>query len=123
MDNNKIFDINPADFVKLCQKWIDDRLGINTKIIDVRGKSSLADFIVITSGNSVRQVHAISQNIQDSASQMGIEPKSVEGEQESRWVLLDYYDVIIHVFNEEEREFYNLERLWQDDLRPSKQTK
>jgi ribosome-associated protein len=121
MNENKIFEIEPAEFVEYVQKWIDDRLGMDTKVIDVRGRSSLADFIVITSGNNVRQVNAISQNIQDNASKMGIEPKNVEGERESRWILLDYYDVIIHVFSQEEREFYDLERLWQDDMRPSNQ--
>ncbi|MQM72894.1 MAG: ribosome silencing factor [Eubacteriaceae bacterium] len=121
MSENKIFEIEPAEFVEYVQKWIDDRLGMDTKVIDVRGRSSLADFIVITSGNNVRQVNAISQNIQDNASKMGIEPKNVEGERESRWILLDYYDVIIHVFSQEEREFYDLERLWQDDMRPSNQ--
>ncbi|WP_235901547.1 ribosome silencing factor [Pseudoramibacter porci] len=121
MSTNKIFEIEPMEFVEYVQKWIDDRLGIDTKVIDVRGRSSLADFIVITSGSNVRQVNAISQNIQDNASKMGIEPKNVEGERESRWILLDYYDVIIHVFSQEEREFYDLERLWQDDMRPSNQ--
>ena len=121
MSENKIFEIEPAEFVEYVQKWIDDRLGMDTKVIDVRGRSSLADFIVITSGNNVRQVNAISQNIQDNASKMGIEPKNVEGERESRWILLDYYDVIIHVFSQEEREFYDLERLWQDDMRPANQ--
>ncbi|WP_295360515.1 ribosome silencing factor [uncultured Pseudoramibacter sp.] len=121
MSENKIFEIEPAEFVEYVQKWIDDRLGMDTKVIDVRGRSSLADFIVITSGNNVRQVNAISQNIQDNASKMGVEPKNVEGERESRWILLDYYDVIIHVFSQEEREFYDLERLWQDDMRPSNQ--
>ncbi len=121
MSENKIFEIEPAEFVEYVQKWIDDRLGMDTKVIDVRGRSSLADFIVITSGNNVRQVNAISQNIQDNASKMGIEPKNIEGERESRWILLDYYDVIIHVFSQEEREFYDLERLWQDDMRPSNQ--
>ena len=121
MSENKIFEIEPAEFVEYVQKWIDDRLGMDTKVIDVRGRSSLADFIVITSGNNVRQVNAISQNIQDNASKMGIEPKNVEGERESRWILLDYYDVVIHVFSQEEREFYDLERLWQDDMRPSNQ--
>ena len=121
MSENKIFEIEPAEFVEYVQKWIDDRLGMDTKVIDVRGRSSLADFIVITSGNNVRQVNAISQNSQDNASKMGIEPKNVEGERESRWILLDYYDVIIHVFSQEEREFYDLERLWQDDMRPSNQ--
>ncbi len=110
--------LQPEEFVKNVQKWIDDKQGTDTKVVDVRGVSSLADYFVITSGSSDRQVAAIADNIEFEAKKLGILPKSVEGEREARWILLDYYDVIIHVFHQQEREFYNLERLWKDGMRP-----
>ncbi|WP_329887309.1 ribosome silencing factor [Pseudoramibacter faecis] len=120
-NNNQIFDISSEAFADLAQSWIEDRKGIRTKIIDVRDSASYADFFVITGGGSERQVHAIAENIQYEASKRGMMPKSVEGERTSRWILLDYYDVIIHVFHEQDREFYDLERLWQDNLRPTEE--
>lgn len=117
-DQNKIFEMEPETFAHDVAKWIDDRKGMDTKIIDVRGQAPFADFFVITSGSSERQVHAIAENIQYEADKIGVYPKSVEGEHESHWILLDYYDVIVHVFHERDREFYDLERLWQDNLRP-----
>lgn len=74
---------------------------------------------MIASGSSERQVKAIAENIEYEAEKLDIVPKSVEGGREARWVLLDYYDVIVHIFHAEERQFYNLERLWKDGTRPS----
>lgn len=101
-------------FVEHALKWIDDKQGINTKVIDVRDRSILADYLIITSGSSERQVAAIADNIEYEAKKIDMTPKGIEGERGARWILLDYYDVIIHVFHEKEREFYDLERLLKD---------
>lgn len=111
-------EISSEEFVKLAEKWIDDKQGHDTKIIDIREMASFADYFIITSGSNERQVSAIADNIQYESGKIGIDPKSVEGEREAHWILLDYYDVIIHVFHERDREFYDLERLWKEGLRP-----
>lgn len=113
--------IESEKFVQLALKWIEDKQGKNTKTLDIRNQTTFADYFIITSGTSERQVSAIAQNIEYEAKKIGMEPKSVEGERESHWILLDYYDVIIHVFYEKDREFYDLERLWKEDLRPEKE--
>ena len=101
-------------FADQAVKWIDDKQGINTKVIDVRDRSILADYLIITGGSSERQVAAIADNVEYEAKKIDMLPKGIEGERGARWILLDYYDVIIHVFHEKEREFYDLERLLKD---------
>ena len=80
-------------------------------ILDVRGLSSLADFFVICHGNSEPQVKAIADNIRKGTNH---KPRHIEGYDNQNWILLDYFDVIVHVFKKDEREYYNLERLWAD---------
>ena len=100
--------------VENMKKWIEEKNGTDIKVLDIHGVSSLGDYFVIASGSSDRQVGAIADNIQDKASEMGIEPKNVEGLRTGRWILLDYYDVIAHIFHEDDRAYYTLERLWKD---------
>lgn len=86
-------------------------------ILDVRGLTSVADAFLICSGRSNRQVSAIAEHIHVTLKKEGIYPLSLEGGSEGHWVLLDYGHVIIHVFYEPIREFYDLEGLWQDAAR------
>lgn len=81
-------------------------------MLDVRQMSSFADYFIICSGNSHRQVAALAGHLEDILKQHGERPLGVEGSQEARWVLVDYNDVIIHIFYEPWREFYDLEGLW-----------
>ena len=81
-------------------------------LLDVRTLSSFADYFLICSGRSDRQVQAIADAIVDSQKRIGRRPLGVEGHAEGRWVLIDCGDVIVHVFHEPVREFYNLEKLW-----------
>ena len=85
--------------------------------LDVRGLTSVADFFIICSGRSNRQVAAIANFVERYLKKTGIKPLSVEGKNEGLWVLLDYGDVIIHVFYETVRKFYDLEGLWSDAKR------
>ncbi len=80
--------------------------------IDVRGKSSVADFLVVVSGTSSRHVKAIADEVVKFAKNLGVMPLGVEGEREAEWVLVDLGDVIVHVMLPRVREFYALERLW-----------
>jgi ribosome-associated protein len=86
-------------------------------VLDVRGLTSIADTFIICSGRSNRQVNAIADHAQRFLKQRGIRPLSVEGRKEGLWVLMDYGDVIFHVFYEETRSFYDLEGLWVDAKR------
>lgn len=86
-------------------------------VLDVRGLTSIADAVIICSGRSNRQVSAIAENIQRFLRNHRIRPLSVEGLKDGHWVLLDYGHVIIHVFYESTRFFYDLEGLWSDAIR------
>jgi ribosome-associated protein len=86
-------------------------------VLDVRGLTSIADFFIICSGSSNRQVMAIAEFIQIYLKKHGIKPLSVEGIKEGHWILLDYGHVLIHVFYEPLRSFYDLEGLWTDAKR------
>jgi len=83
-------------------------------VLDIGKVSVICDFFVIASAHSTTQVKAIAEHIEKHLGKLGIPWPGREGYQEGRWVLLDYGDVVVHVFLEAEREFYNLERLWQD---------
>ncbi len=83
-------------------------------VLDLRGLTSIADFFIICSGRSNRQVSAIADQIERFLKQKGVRPLSVDGKKDGHWVLMDYGDVIIHVFYEETRSFYDLEGLWMD---------
>ena len=81
-------------------------------IIDVSEKTTLCDYFVIASGHSTTQVKALCDNLEEKLSEEGLEPRRTEGTREGRWGVIDYGDVVVHVFNEESRLYYYLERLW-----------
>lgn len=95
-------------------KAIDDKLGKDIKVIDISQVSVLADYFIIASGSNKNQVQAIVDNIEDDLLKAGYHPKQVEGYQSANWILLDYADIIIHIFDEENRLFYDIERIWRD---------
>ncbi len=81
-------------------------------VLDLRKEASFTDFFVICSGQNPRQVKAVADAIELELGQVGVKPAHVEGYGRSEWVLLDYFDFVVHVFNGEKRRFYDLERLW-----------
>jgi ribosome-associated protein len=83
-------------------------------VLDLTGLTVVTDFFVICSGESTTQVRAVSEHIEDELRKAGIKPRGIEGRTFGHWVLLDYGDVIVHVFEKETRVFYDLERLWMD---------
>ncbi|NMS91505.1 ribosome silencing factor [Clostridioides difficile] len=99
---------------KIAYDAIEDKLGQDTVIINIGKVSSLCDYFIITTASSQRQVKAIADNVEDELTKLGLEPRGKEGQSTQTWVLLDYGDVMVHVFNEENRGFYNLEKLWKD---------
>ncbi|MNW25202.1 Ribosomal silencing factor RsfS [compost metagenome] len=92
----------------------DDKKAMNIVALDLRGISLVADYFVICHGNSDTQVQAIVTEIKKQAQEAGGVVKGIEGMDSARWVLVDLGDVIVHVFHRDEREYYNIERLWSD---------
>lgn len=90
------------------------RKGENIVVLDLRGRSDVADYFVIVSGNSDVQVGALAKGVEDDLRAAGHKPKQVEGRDRLSWVLLDYFDVVVHVQQQKVRGFYDLERLWND---------
>ena len=91
---------------------IDSVKGLDPVALEVKGICSFADYFLITSGTSRRHVLALAEHLEEALGQAGVKPLGVEGLQEGLWVLMDYNDVVIHIFSEPLREFYNLEGLW-----------
>lgn len=103
---------NTDKMVEIITKACEDKKGIDIKVLDIRGMTSIADSFVIVSGNTSTQVNAISDEIEDKMEEAGFDKVNKEGHQTARWILMDYGDVLVHVFHKEDREFYDLERLW-----------
>jgi ribosome-associated protein len=91
-----------------------DKLGTDVLVLDVSDQLALTDCFVLASATSERGVRAIVDEVEDVLRPLGAKPLRREGQDESRWVLLDFVDVVVHVMHHEEREFYSLERLWKD---------
>ena len=94
---------------------LDDKKGINITIIDITEISTVADYFVIAGGSNENQVKAMADSVEEVLiKEDGIHPKHIEGYQNANWILMDYNDVIVHVFNQDDRLFYDLERIWRD---------
>jgi ribosome-associated protein len=109
--------INGKEQVLLCVNASLKNKAKNLIILNVKESSSFADYFIICSGTSDRQVQAITAAIQENLKAYGILPLGIEGERLGKWVLMDYEDVVIHIFYEPVREFYDIERLWSDAQR------
>ena len=99
---------------QLVCRALDEKKGRDIKVIDIHDVSVIADYFVIASGSNQNQVQAMVDNVEEQLGRAGFEPKQVEGVRNSSWILMDYGDVIVHVFDEENRPFYDLERIWRD---------
>ena len=94
---------------------IEDIKGTNIRIFDLEGKSDVTDLMIIASGNTPRQVKAISDNIIEKTKKQGMAPLGIEGQSAAEWVLVDLGDVVAHIMTPSIRDFYNLEKLWGDE--------
>lgn len=99
---------------KLAYKALDDKKGEDIKVIDISEISVLADYFIIANGSNDSQVRALVENVEDELSKEGFEVKQREGYGLGNWVLLDFGSIIVHVFDKENRLFYDLERIWRD---------
>ena len=94
--------------------YLHEKKAEDVMILDLRGRSDVTDFFVLASGTSSVQVQALAKNTQDGLFNAGQKPKGIEGQSAGRWILLDYFDVIVHVFQKESREYFRLDKLWSD---------
>jgi ribosome-associated protein len=100
--------------VLLCVNAALEKKAKDIIILNMQKVTSFADYSIICSGNSDRQVQSIAQSIEESMKKSGFLPLGIEGEKTARWILMDYADIIVHVFYEPVRDFYDIERLWSD---------
>jgi len=91
---------------------LEDLKGVDIRQIDVRGKTSITDVLVIATGTSERHLRSLADRVVERAREAGVRPLGVEGERGADWVLVDLGDVVVHVMSREKRDFYNLEKLW-----------
>jgi ribosome-associated protein len=99
----------------LILKTLDDMKALDVKVLDVRGKTSITDLMIIASGTSNRHVASIAETVAYKAKEVGETPLGTEGQKEGEWVLVDLNDVVVHVMQTKVRDFYQLERLWDLD--------
>ena len=99
---------------KLAITALEDKKAEDIRVIDISEVSVLADYFIIASGTNRSQIQALADNVQESLGRAGYELKQVEGYNSANWVLMDFNDIIIHIFDNENRLFYNLERIWRD---------
>ena len=105
---------NTLEKVKLAVAALEDKKATDIKILDISEVSVIADYFIIATGANEPQIKAMVDSVDEAFSKRGIEPRSTEGYKNANWVLMDYGDIIIHIFDEENRLFYDLERIWRD---------
>ena len=102
------------EMAKLAIKALEDKKGEDIHVIDIREVSVLADYFLIASGSNVKQVQAMADSVEEVLGRAGVPLRQIEGYQNANWILMDYGDIIVHVFCREDRLFYDLERIWRD---------
>jgi len=98
----------------LAVQALDSKKAENVKIIDIAKISDIADYFVIANGTNRNQVQAMADAVEETLGKAGMHARSVEGYQAAHWILMDYGDVVFHIFDRESRSFYDLERIWRD---------
>ncbi|MDO5441814.1 MAG: ribosome silencing factor [Bacillota bacterium] len=102
------------EYALLAANFLDEKLAKDISVIDISERSGFADYFVIATVNSLRQMISLSADLDDKLAEYDLEVKNIEGKGESGWILLDYNDIIINLFTEEARNKYNLEKVWGD---------
>lgn len=95
-------------------KSLEEKKATDIKVINISEVSTIADYFIIGEGTNRNQVQAIADEVEESLSRAGFNPKQIEGYDTANWILMDYKDIIVHIFDTQNRQFYNIERIWKD---------
>ena len=102
------------DIVKAAVAALEDKKAEDVTVIDITGVSSIADYFIIANGSNQNQLTAMQDAVDEALYKAGLHAKQIEGNNQSTWILMDYQDIIVHVFDRENRLFYDIERIWRD---------
>lgn len=102
------------EMTKIALAGLEEKKAEDIRVIDISNVSVMADYFIIASGKNRNQVQAMANSVEEELQKEGIHPRQIEGYQTANWILMDFNDVIVHIFNEEDRMFYNLEKIWLD---------
>ena len=105
---------NSKKMAKIAVDALEEKKAKDLKLLDISDVSVLADYFIIASGSNRNQVQAMADEVEEKLGKAGFTPKQVEGYQTANWILMEYQDIIIHIFDEENRLFYDLGRIWRD---------
>lgn len=105
---------NAKEMARIAYGALEEKKAEDIRVIDISNVSTIADYFIIANGGNVNQVHALIDNVEEKLAKASFEPRQREGYQTGSWVLLDYNDIIIHIFDRDNRLFYDLERIWRD---------
>ncbi|MBD5477645.1 MAG: ribosome silencing factor [Lachnospiraceae bacterium] len=106
--------MDSKEIAKLAITALEDKKAEDIKVIDISEVSVIADYFIIANGTNNSQIQALSDNVEEKLGQAGVPLRQIEGYNNANWILLDFHDVIIHIFDKENRLFYDLERIWRD---------
>ena len=108
--------MDARDAAKLACRALEEKKAEDIKVIDIHGVSVIADYFVLADGSNQNQLQAMQSAVDEAFYKEGIHARQVEGNNNSTWILMDYGDVIVHLFSKEDRLFYDLERIWRDGI-------
>lgn len=106
--------MNSLEIAKIAKDSLEDKIAQDIKILDLNGLSNIADYFVIASGNNINHLRAMADDIEMKLGEVGEKTHHTEGYSGGQWILLDYNNVLIHLFDKEQREFYGIENVWRD---------
>lgn len=106
--------MNSKKLAKIAYNAINEKKGTDIRILDISQISIMSDYFLLVSGSNRNLVQAIADNVKEKLYKEGFSPRQIEGYQSANWILMDYNDIVVHVFNEEDRSFYNLDKIWLD---------
>ena len=105
---------NTDEYVKLAVDALEDKKAENIQLIDISSISTLGDYFIIAGGANSNQVQAMADAVEEKLGRNGMPPRSIEGYDGAHWILMDYGDIIVHIFDRDTRSFYDIERIWRD---------
>ena len=107
---------NILDAVRITCKALDEHLANDIKVIDIGHLTTISEYFVIADAKNDNQMKALQETVEEGLEKAGINPERIEGNRSEHWILMDFGEFVVHIFSREDREFYNIERLWKDAL-------